>query len=814
MDLGSTDVAVIVGGNLPGGAVNGTGSMSFTYTGESIRPAVNVKAGNQTLAGGTDYTVSYGENINAGTGSIIIQPSTNSLISGNRTISFIISARSIADGEISGVTEPVNLTELREDSFTLTVDNRTLEAGKDFDWTATEANGTVTLTIQGKGNYQGELSLDYAVAQEVFDLNGTDVIVTIGDGDQSGTGTSNKGFFYSGVAIEPFVNVRTNNQTFQRGLDYMINYSNNVNAGTGHIVLSPGSNGRLDGSRIVDFVINPVDIENNTVNFGGLNVTKGGSLELEALLNGSSTPTSMDKLAALLNGTTVTVNGRTLELGKDFQLNVTKMTDGNCIRIDLSGRGNYAGQMLFNLTAPVAAEPEAPNLLQVTLERLSEIAMRIIALLESRNGDTAVEWHVMMYPNGVDAQNGSDEPYSESNPKGYVFINILAPGMQGVAGGAIFSNVTNNTSTSGMTFFRYNEVINLTEGKFKGSLNTNATYGMTFTETVITDSLFANNSVTRHGGAIYVRVPEPSEGIVTFTPNGEVKKQDGNVTEDTNTTSEGVDLSAATVSGLDPSKAYTEAEIEMMGLEGLKEGVDYQKTVTVETDENGQTWWVVTFTAIGGKSFGQKVVRVKQAPANNGFVANCKTLGHERVSEMKIKGRFVREGVAITCYELTITCSRCGEALGTDRFIVTTSAQNGAYGIVPGRDVNLTEAGDGLRLNSEAADEGDLFLNGKVLKSLDEVLVKGTRYDYARLAGEGCAYGFTDTFLASLTDGEYELLLLNGDEYWPLVVTVQGHRFTAVRAADLPAAPEMTEAEYDAWRLAGTVRELTVGAAK
>ena len=49
-----------------------TPSPPQTYTGSQITPAIVVKDGAATLTEGTDYTISYGENMNAGTGSIAI----------------------------------------------------------------------------------------------------------------------------------------------------------------------------------------------------------------------------------------------------------------------------------------------------------------------------------------------------------------------------------------------------------------------------------------------------------------------------------------------------------------------------------------------------------------------------------------------------------------------------------------------------------------------------------------------------------------------------------------------------------------------
>ena len=41
---------------------------SYTYTGKEIKPNVTVRDDSKVLAGGTDYTVSYSDNVEQGTG--------------------------------------------------------------------------------------------------------------------------------------------------------------------------------------------------------------------------------------------------------------------------------------------------------------------------------------------------------------------------------------------------------------------------------------------------------------------------------------------------------------------------------------------------------------------------------------------------------------------------------------------------------------------------------------------------------------------------------------------------------------------------
>ena len=61
---------------------------SFTYTGKEIKPGVTVKDGSTVLGNGTDYTVSYSGNVNAGTGYVKVTCKGN--YSGSKTSSFTI----------------------------------------------------------------------------------------------------------------------------------------------------------------------------------------------------------------------------------------------------------------------------------------------------------------------------------------------------------------------------------------------------------------------------------------------------------------------------------------------------------------------------------------------------------------------------------------------------------------------------------------------------------------------------------------------------------------------------------------------------
>ena len=62
-----------------------------TYTGRAITPAVVVKDGSRTLVSGTDYTVSYSNNVNVGTAKVVINGKGN--YAGNISKTFLISGK-------------------------------------------------------------------------------------------------------------------------------------------------------------------------------------------------------------------------------------------------------------------------------------------------------------------------------------------------------------------------------------------------------------------------------------------------------------------------------------------------------------------------------------------------------------------------------------------------------------------------------------------------------------------------------------------------------------------------------------------------
>lgn len=75
---------------------------SYTWTGDSINPAVTVKDGTQILSDETDYTVEYKDNVDLGTASVIVTAKEGSSYTGSKTVTFSIVRKNLT-ASITGI---------------------------------------------------------------------------------------------------------------------------------------------------------------------------------------------------------------------------------------------------------------------------------------------------------------------------------------------------------------------------------------------------------------------------------------------------------------------------------------------------------------------------------------------------------------------------------------------------------------------------------------------------------------------------------------------------------------------------------------
>ena len=158
--------------NCPPAAKYHIGTCSFSsianaaYTGSAFEPDVTVKHGSKTLKSGTDYSISYKDNVNAGTASVTVQGIGE--YCGTITKYFTIAPAEIDSVTLSKTSFSYTGKQVKVGSYIKVRSGDTkLKYGTDFTMTyADNVNcgvRTASVTVQGIGNYTGTVTKYYTI---------------------------------------------------------------------------------------------------------------------------------------------------------------------------------------------------------------------------------------------------------------------------------------------------------------------------------------------------------------------------------------------------------------------------------------------------------------------------------------------------------------------------------------------------------------------------------------------------------------------------------------------------------------------------
>lgn len=127
------------------------------YTGSAITTEVTISDGNTVLREGTDYTLSYENNINAGIATVTATGMGNYDPESSISTTFLISPRHIKDVSVAAI--PNETYDGNPKTPDVTVTNGTTPLIEGTDYNVTYSNntnaGTANVTIDGIGNYTG-----------------------------------------------------------------------------------------------------------------------------------------------------------------------------------------------------------------------------------------------------------------------------------------------------------------------------------------------------------------------------------------------------------------------------------------------------------------------------------------------------------------------------------------------------------------------------------------------------------------------------------------------------------------------------------
>ena len=138
----------------------------FTYDGTDKTPAITVKAGDKTLAAGTDYELTLPtDRVTAGTKTV------KAIAKGNYTgeveASYEIAPATISKVELSATKFTYDGKD-KTPTVTVKCGDKTLTAGTDYDVTLPSDRvkvGKKTIKVTGKGNYTGTLEANYEIVE-------------------------------------------------------------------------------------------------------------------------------------------------------------------------------------------------------------------------------------------------------------------------------------------------------------------------------------------------------------------------------------------------------------------------------------------------------------------------------------------------------------------------------------------------------------------------------------------------------------------------------------------------------------------------
>lgn len=144
----------------------------YGYTGKEWKPEVAVSFNDAARTADTDYTVSYENNINAGTAKIIIT-GIGDHFTGSTEKTFTINSAEISGCTFAPIADVTYNTKAHTPEVTVAISGRTLEADKDYTVSyASNINaGTATVTVTGKGNFTGTASKTFTINKAGLTLN-------------------------------------------------------------------------------------------------------------------------------------------------------------------------------------------------------------------------------------------------------------------------------------------------------------------------------------------------------------------------------------------------------------------------------------------------------------------------------------------------------------------------------------------------------------------------------------------------------------------------------------------------------------------
>lgn len=216
-----------------------------TYCGSEIKPEIKAVYGSEELKEGKDYTVSYSNNIEAGTATVTLKGKGE--FDGSVTETFRINPEDIANTDMVEIRNQVYTGQAVTPQLDISFGGIALVYGKDY--TTNYSNnyniGVASVEITGKGNFKGTITKNFTIEEKHIGRAAMQAIPNQ---------------VYNGSEIKPEVIMEDGSSLLVKGKDYSYTYENNINAGTAKIHISGLGNYGKQAEET--FIIDPKPINN------------------------------------------------------------------------------------------------------------------------------------------------------------------------------------------------------------------------------------------------------------------------------------------------------------------------------------------------------------------------------------------------------------------------------------------------------------------------------------------------------------------------------------------------------------------------
>ena len=263
---------------------------STKYSSKKKKPAAEVYCGNILLTEGTDYTVTYKDNVNVGTASAVVQgigAYTGKITSKFKIIQENFYTKSAVNPDrIAAIPDLVYNGNVRKPKPEIQFHiggGKYRTAERNVDYTLSYLNnvnaGTATLIVTFKGNYTGTYKKSFKIKPAPISSASLKYSSLKYNGKKR-TQTSD---------IKVKARIAGTTVTLTRGTDYTVSYKNNLNAGTATAVIK--GTGNYTGTISKNFTIEPVPLTHAYVNqhsFGYNGMLKKPDVTVHSVVNGET----------------------------------------------------------------------------------------------------------------------------------------------------------------------------------------------------------------------------------------------------------------------------------------------------------------------------------------------------------------------------------------------------------------------------------------------------------------------------------------------------------------------------------------------